>query len=160
MIDFISILMAANVPSTKDKDKADKAQRRISYGKVFDLFCAKEGSKFNPDALVKFYAIANNPLTYSDASIVFSRFVADSKVSHLKQLNREGFIECMESAAEKINKNGEKQEILGEVLDYSYEFFSQNKEALLDLLNLPPDLSTTEVNELLIALSSEGFQTA
>ena len=147
--------MTTSVPSVKDRERA---LRRARYAKVFDLFCAKEGSKFNPDALVKFYSIANNPLTYSEASIVFSRFVADSKVSHLKQLNREGFIECMDSIVDKINKNGEKQEILGEILDYSYEFFSQNKEALVDLLSLPPDLTNEEINELLIALSSEGFQ--
>lgn len=147
--------MANILPSIKDKERA---LRRASFAKVFDLFCAKEGSKFNPDALVKFYAIANNPLTYSDSSLVFSRFVTDSKVSHLKQLSRDGFVECMETVVDKINKNGVKQEILGEILDYSYEFFSQNKEALVDLLNLPPDLTNDEINELLIALSAEGFQ--
>lgn len=134
-----------------------KAQRKASFAKLFELFCSKQGSKFNPDALVKFYAIANNPLSYAEASIVFSRFVEESKVSHLKQLNRDGFIECMEFVVNKINKNNERKDIMSEILDYSHDFFTQNKETMINLLNLPPDLSNDEVNQLLIALSDEQF---
>ncbi len=133
--------------------------RRNSFKEIFDLFVMNGSQQFTPDSLVKFYAISNIPLTLSECNSVFMKFSSDSKHPYRgKQIDCERFINCMESYVDRISSNVEKDEITMEIQESCLTFLENNNDCIVNLLDLPPDLSQAEVDDLLSAMRSQQME--
>jgi Ca2+-binding EF-hand superfamily protein len=132
---------------------------RNSFKEIFDLFVLNGNQQFTPDNLVKFYAISNVPLTLSECNSIFMKFSSDPKFPYRgKQMDCERFVNCMESYVDKILSNIEKDEITLEIQESCLAFLENNNDCIVNLLDLPPDLSQSEIDDLLAAMRSQQME--
>lgn len=132
-----------------------KMTNRNSFKDIFDMFVLN-GNKFTPDTLAKFYSISNIPLTLKECNSIFMKFSADSKQPYRgKQIECDSFINCLENYVDRINCNVEKDEITCEIQESCLSFLENNVDCIVNLLDLPPDLSDAEIEDLLIAMRSQ-----
>ncbi len=119
------------------------------------MLTANGAKRLTPEMLAKFYSISSIPITLNECNSIFTKLVYDSKNTvRDKQLDSEMFVQMMENFIDKIDNNVERDIIISEIQACAITFMEHNTDCLINLLNLPPDLSQEEVSDLLAAMKS------